>query len=130
MRILALAAVLIGLTSATQATEWIECADATGEARLGVLAGGLDFAQFSRTHLSVGVESWSTDPSLEPGTPLTIADSFFGATELHVTLTDNDRNAVLAELRAFVVSNEHGDAKGGVLTVPGKGVWAVSCEGP
>jgi hypothetical protein len=41
-----------------------------------------------------------------------------------------DRNAVLAELSVFVVSNESGEAKGGVVSVPGKGVWAVSCEGP
>jgi hypothetical protein len=124
------AVMMLGMTAAAHATEWIECADPAGEAQIGLLAGGLDFAQFSRAHLLVGSESWSTDPTLEPGTPLAIGDSFMSGTEFYATLTDADRNDVLAELRVFVVSNESGDAKGGVLTVPGKGVWAVSCEGP
>ena len=128
----ALAAMLMvgAMSLPAAATEWIDCSDAADEVQIGVLAGGLDFAQFSRAHLRVGDTWWSTDPTVEPGTPLAIADSFFNDKELFVTLTDADHDAILAELRVFVVSNESGDAKGGVVSVPGKGVWAVSCEGP
>lgn len=127
---LAGALMIAAMSTQASATEWIECSDAAGEVQIGVLAGGVDFAEFSRAHLTVGDDSWSTDPALEPGTPLTIADSFFDWKQLFVTLTDADRDAVLAELRVFVVSNESGEAKGGVVSVPSKGVWSVTCEGP
>lgn len=127
---LAAAAMLAAVAMPASATEWIICSNADDTASIGVLAGGLDFAQFSRATLSAGGKDWATHPDLEPGEPLLIAQSFWNGTELLIDLADTNSETILAELRAYTISSEDGDAKGGVLSIPGHGVWAVTCEGP
>jgi hypothetical protein len=128
--ILAGGVMMLGLATPAQATEWIDCGDAANEVNLGFLLGGLDFSQVSGTHLRIGDDWWSDRPSLEPGKPLAIGDFFFDWKLLKATVVDENRENVLAELHVVLTSSETFDAKGGVLTVPGKGAWVVSCEGP
>lgn len=127
---LAAVAMIAAMSTPTLATEWIDCSDATNQVTIGVLLGGLDFTQMSRAHLFVGEETWSTDVSIEPGTPILIGDAYFDWKQLLVKLTDDNAETVLAELRVYVIDNDKGDAKGGVLSVPGRGAWAVECVGP
>ena len=128
---LSAAIMMLGMTSAAYATEWMDCSDATDHVQLGVLLGGLDFAEASRVHMKVGEEWWSTDPTVEPGSHLlSIADYFFDWKELHITVTDADANVILGEMHILVAESESDIAKGGVLSIPGKGVWAVACDGP
>jgi hypothetical protein len=121
---------MLALATPAAATEWIICSNADNTASIGVLAGGVDFNNFSRANLTVGEESWSTDPSLEPGRPARIAQSFWNGTELFVDISDDEAINIIGELRVFTLSNEWGEAKGGVLRVIGEGVFAVTCEGP
>lgn len=131
MRILPLVAVLIGMTSATYATEWMDCTDPTDHVQLGVLLGGIDFAEQSRAHMRVGEAWWSTDPSVEPGsTQMLVADYFFDWKEFSITVVDKDHDNIIGEMRLLITTTDDGSAKGGVLSIPGKGVWAVTCEGP
>lgn len=125
------AVTVLAMSAPAMATEWIDCSDANGEVQLGVLAGGLDFAQFSRAHLKIGDDWWSTDPSLEPGSKaLAIAESYFDWKLLSVSVADENLETILAEIQVIIASNDAGEAKGGVMLVPGKGAWVVSCDGP
>ena len=128
---LSAAIMMLGMTSATYATEWMDCSDAKDHVQLGVLLGGLDFAEASRVHMKVGEEWWSTDPGVEPGAKkMQVADYFFDWKELSITVSDEEANVILGEMRILVAESESDIAKGGVLSIPGKGVWAVACEGP
>lgn len=129
--VLAATLMFAAMNTSALATEWMECGDAANEVQFGILLGGLDFSQISRAHMRVGEEWWSTDPSIEPGAkPLAVADYFFYWKLLNVTAADENHETVLAQLQVIIASDESSDAKGGVLTVPGKGNWAVACEGP
>jgi hypothetical protein len=121
---------IAAMSTPSLATEWIDCSDANEEVQLGVLAGGLDFAQFSRAHLRIGNEWWSTDPSIEPGKPMAIAESYFDWKLMSVSVADDNHETILAQLHVILASNDEGEAKGGVMLIPGKGAWAVSCDGP
>jgi len=122
---------MLGMTFAAQATEWMDCSDPTDHVQMGVLLGGIDFSEQSRAHMRVGEEWWSTDPTVEPGsTQMQVADYFFDWKELSITVVDAEYMGVIGEMRLLIVSTDDGDAKGGVLSIPGKGVWAVTCEGP
>lgn len=125
------AVMMLAMTSATYATEWMDCSDPTNHVQMGVLLGGIDFAEQSRAHMRVGEEWWSTDPNAEPGAKqMQVADYFFDWKQFSISVVDQEYMGIIGEMRLLVASSEDGDAKGGVLSIPGKGVWAVTCEGP
>lgn len=127
---LAAGLMMLGIATTVQATEWMECGDPDNEVQLGFLLGGLDFAQASRAHLRVEDEWWTTDPAVEPGKPLAIGEYFFDWKLLNASVVDENHENVLAQLQVIVATTDTADAKGGVIVVPGKGAWAVSCDGP
>lgn len=127
---LAAGLMLAGMSTATYATEWMHCSDPTDEVQVGFLLGGLDFTQVSGTTLRVGEQAWSDSPAYGPGQPLRLGDYFFDWKLLYATVTDENAETVLAKLHVVLAESDGDDAKGGVLTMPGKGVWAVECEGP
>lgn len=125
---IAAAAMLCG-TGAANATEWMHCGDAGDEVQLGFLLGGLDFTQVSGLTLRIGTEQWTDSPAYGPGKPLALGDYFFDWKILNATVDEN-HETVLAELRVVLIESENDIAKGGVMHVPGKGVFVVACDGP
>ena len=124
------AVMMLAMTATAQATEWMYCSDPTNEVQVGFLLGGLDFTQVSGTTLRIGEQWWSDRPEVEKGQPLALGDYFFDWKLLHATIVDENHETVLAQLQVIIASDEGADAKGGVLTVPGKGAWVVECVGP
>lgn len=112
------------------ATEWLDCTSFDFNQRVQLLAGGVDFHQFSAATLYVNGADWSTSPEAQPGAPLDIGQAFWDGETLLVDLIDPAAQTVLAELRVFATSEGADDVKGGVLRVPGKGAWVVVCTGP
>ena len=113
-----------------RATEWLDCVSFDFKQRIQLLAGGVDFRQFSAATLYVNGVDWSTSPEAQPGQPLDIGQAFWDGKTLLVDLIDPAAQAVLAELRVFATSEGADDVKGGVLRVPGTGAWVVVCSGP
>ncbi|WP_395817535.1 hypothetical protein [Devosia sp.] len=113
-----------------RATEWLDCISFDFKQRLQLLAGGVDFRQFSAATLYVNGVDWSTSPEAQPGQPLDIGQAFWDGETLLVDLIDPAAQSVLAELRVFATSEGADDVKGGVLRVPGTGAWVVVCSGP
>ena len=132
MRALLLAAaVLCTMAAPAAATEWIYCSDATGQVEIGMLAN-FGLFSFSRGTLRVGSDFWSTQPDAEqePAKSMSGLESYADDHQLYVKFSDDQMSAVLADLRVVIVTEADVTAQGGVLDVPGKGVWVVSCEGP
>jgi hypothetical protein len=131
MRALLLAAgAMCALAAPAMATEWIYCSDATDYAQIGVLASlGGPFG-YSRGTLRVGNENWSMMPDVEPGTAIMGLDSYADDNQLYVKFADDQMNTIIADLRVFIATEGDETVKGGVLDVPGKGAWVVTCEGP
>lgn len=113
-----------------RATEWLDCTSFDFNQRIQLLAGGVDFHQFSAVTLYVNGADWSTSPEAQPGQPLDIGQAFWDGKTLLVDLIDPAAQSVLAELRVFATSEGADDVKGGVLRVPGTGAWVVVCTGP
>lgn len=129
MRVLLVAASLL-IATPSFATEWIYCTSADEKASVGLLVGGADFATVVAITLNVGDSEWASSDAYGPGQPITLEQAFIGDNQIIVDLSDGDHNALVAELRAYTASEGNDYVQGGVLRVPGKGAWAVSCEGP
>ena len=132
MRALLLGAVAFcAMAAPAAATEWIYCGDAAGHVQIGVLAN-FGLFSFSRGTLRVGSENWSTQPEAEPepAKPMLALESFADANQLYVKFADEQMETILADLRVVIVTEGDEYVQGGVLDVPGKGAWVVTCEGP
>jgi hypothetical protein len=129
-RALLVAATLLATAAPAAATEWIHCGDAEETVSIGVLAGFFDFLNISAATLRVGTDEWSSSPTYGPGEPVGMAQGFDDGGQLLIDLSDGDNNEILAELRVFKAEEGTEYVQAGVLRVPGRGVWIVSCEGP
>ena len=128
-RVIALTSVLAGLSSPAFATEWVNCADSTGEASFDFLVGGADVMSIAAITVSVGEKVWASDVANGPGDPVQVGQSFEGNGMILVDAVS--AGTLVAELRLFVTAGETElPAYGGTLTIVGAGVWAVSCSGP
>lgn len=120
---------LAGLSSPAFATEWVNCADRSGEASFDFLAGGADVLSIAAITISVGDQVWASDVANGPGQPVQVGQSFEGNGMILIDAVDG--GALVAELRLFVTAGETElPAYGGTLTIVGAGVWSVSCSGP
>lgn len=129
MRSLIFAASLL-LTTPALATEWIFCGNADGTASIGVLVGGLDFVNISATLMHVGNEDWASSETYGPGKPILPLQAFIGDDQIMIDFTNEENSETLAELRVYLAHEGEDYVQGGVLRVPGRGAWVVSCEGP
>ncbi|MEO6012409.1 MAG: hypothetical protein ABIQ30_02345 [Devosia sp.] len=129
MRALIVAASLL-IATPSLATEWIYCTSADETASVGLLVGGADFASVVAITLNAGDSAWASSETYGPGQPIAVEQAYIGDNQIIVDLSDLDRNQLIAELRAYTASEGNDYVQGGVLRVPGKGAWAVSCEGP
>jgi outer membrane protein assembly factor BamB len=128
-RVAATVSVLAGLSSQAFATEWVNCADPTGEASFDFLVGGADVMSVAAITVSVGEKVWASDVANGPGDPVQVGQSFEGNGMILVDAVN--AGTLIAELRLFVTAGETElPAYGGTLTIVGAGVWAVTCSGP
>lgn len=129
MRFLIFAASLL-LTTPALSTEWIYCGDADDSVSVGVLVGSFQFINITASTMRVGNDNWSSAEVYGPGKPIATAQAYFGDDQLVIDFTDDDYNETLAELRVYIADEGEDYVQGGVLRVPGRGAWVVSCEGP
>jgi len=120
----------VSLLAATPAvaTEWIYCGDSADKVSIGVLAGSFEFLNISAQTLRVGTEQWSSGETYGRGKPLGIAQAYEDAGQLLLDLSSDGET--VAELRVYMADEGENYVQGGVLRVPGRGAWVVSCEGP
>jgi hypothetical protein len=129
MRSLIFAAMLL-LATPTHATEWIFCDNADDTASVGVLVGGFDFVNIIATQMHIGDEDWSSSEAYGEGKPIVPSQAFIGDDQIIIDFTDGDYNETIAQLRVYLAAEGDDYVQGGVLRVPGRGAWVVTCEGP
>lgn len=127
---LAIGLVLAGLSSPAFATEWVNCADATGAASFDLLLGTTDVIAVAGMTITVGEQVWASDVAYGPGEPVAVGQAFETPDMILVDAVDPGVTARIAELRLFKSSEAETLVYGGTLRVPGHGAWAVSCSGP
>jgi len=129
MRSLIFAASLL-VTTPSFATEWIFCGNADDTASVGVLVGGIDFAEISATIMHVGDQDWASSETYGPGGPIRPAQAFIDDDQILIDLTDDESSEIVAQLRVYLAHEGDDYVQGGVLRVRGHGAWVVSCDGP
>jgi hypothetical protein len=129
MKPVLLAAALCLAASPAAATEWIYCSDTTSTVTVGLLLGATDVLSVSGIILSHDDNVWASAAAYGPGEPISLGQGFTDARHLSVDLMDGDF-ALLAELRLVKADEGTDFVQAGTLRLPGRGVWAVSCEGP
>lgn len=124
----AIAALLVA--SPALATEWVHCADPSGEASFDFLeSNGLGVLAISGLNISAGEKVWASDVAYGPGDPVSVGQAFEDAESVRIDAMDGDFVKV-AELRLFKSTEGDTYVSAGTLRIVGMGAWAVSCEGP
>jgi hypothetical protein len=126
--------VLAGMALPAHATEWMDCGDAEKTVGVRVLLGAMDVIAVNQVEIEALGKSWSTAGS-DGAVRVTTGQAFETADQIWLDVTDENMAQVIARLRLFKASDstegvENGYAVAGTLSLPGLGVWAVSCSGP
>jgi hypothetical protein len=129
MRSLIFAASLL-LTAPALATEWVFCGDANDEASVGVLLGGVEFANISGITLVAKGKEWASSPTYGTGEPIAVSQTYIGDDQIIIDFADEEDSGTLAQLRVYMAEEGEDYVQGGVLRVAGQGAWVVACEGP
>jgi hypothetical protein len=129
MKPVLLTAALCLMAGPAAATEWIYCSDPTSTVTVGLLLGASEVLSVSGIILSHDDDVWASATAYGPGEPVSLGQGFADANHLSVDLMDGDF-ALLAELRLVKAEEGTEFVQSGTLRLPGRGVWAVSCEGP
>jgi len=126
-RLIGLAFLACGLSAPAFATEWATCASSDGKVNIALLMGSLDMASISGITLQLGNEQWSSSSAYGPGAGIAIGQTFSDDSSLLLDLVDDDFT-VLANLRIFKATEGDTVAAAGILRLPGKGAWSVTCD--
>ena len=129
-RAIALLSVLAGLSSPAFATEWVNCADSTGEASFDFLVGGADVMSIAAITISVGEKVWASDVAYGPGDPIVVGQAFEDEESVQLDVMDDGVSTVVAQLRLFKA--QEGESEfiySGTLRIAGYGAWTVTCQG-
>ena len=125
-------ALLIGVlalagTQTAFATSWLSCSNEDAALELRLLLGGDETMGPVAATIALDSLRFTTDPAYGEGTPITIAQSYFGPTLTQVDLRDGAVDQMVAQLR--LVSDEEGGmfARAGTLRLHGHGAWPVIC---
>ena len=122
------------LAAPAQATEWITCGDSERKVSFDILVGFMEVIAIDTIRIETGGKIWSTKG--EAGTiSITRGQSFETPDQIWIDVMDENVNAFVARFRVFKASDdtegvEERHATGGVLHMPGIGVWTVGCSGP
>ena len=131
IRLAAIAAFgLCGLATPSLATEWVNCADAGGQATFDFLVGSVDVLAIAGLNISVGEKVWASSAAYGPGEPVIVGQAYENDQMILIDTVDEAMSSHIAELRLFKTTEGDADTiYGGTLRIPGFGAWAVSCTG-
>ncbi len=121
---------LCGLATPALATEWVNCAEASGAASFDFLAGTVDVLAIVGLNVSTGDRVWASDVAYGPGEPVAVGQAFETADMILIDAVDPGLTTRIAELRLFKATEADTSVYAGTLRIPGHGAWAVSCTGP
>ncbi|RUT32845.1 hypothetical protein EMQ25_06815 [Arsenicitalea aurantiaca] len=121
---------LAGFAQPAMATGTITCTDPAGDATMTLSVGTLSVLSILRAEITIGEESWSTDPVIAPGTLIVAGQGFETEDGLWASFTDEAVNDIVGELRLAKASEGRDFVMAGTLAMPGVGAYAMVCEGP
>ena len=126
-RVAAIGVLLIAFVGPAKATEWLNCSDGD-KASFNVLLGNMNVIAVDTIEVEAGGKKWSTRG--DGATPITKGQAFETADQIYIDATDDNVNAIVAQLRLFKASEGEDYVSAGTLRVAGVGAWAVTCSGP
>jgi hypothetical protein len=117
----------LGAASVAHATGELTCSNGEGVS-VDLLVGHLDVLSVARATVDIGDKSWSTQPEIMPGEPITVGQAFEDDNQLLLDLMDKDMAVVLGRLRVFKAAEGDTNVTGGVFSFKGVGAFVVDCS--
>jgi hypothetical protein len=118
-----LAILMAGLASAATAGEGYIC-EGDGVNIHVPLGGSIGLAPLGVV-IDAGGEVYATDASL--GAPIVVSQAMAEGNKVMIDFTDVDYATLIAKIRIFWAEEESDPVYGGVLSIVGKGAWAITC---
>ena len=127
-KVLAVISLLLASANAAFASGDIFCRSADDNLSVSLLVSRSDTLTILRTVISIGDETWSSDSSVQAGTPIHSGQAYENDGMLLVDFIGEAAGPIVARLKAFS-SEDGGDyVSGGVFTFKGKGAFVVDCS--
>jgi hypothetical protein len=126
-RLAAFGVLLVTAAGPAKATEWLNCSDGD-RASINVLLGNMNVIAVDTVEVEAAGRKWSTRGG--DATLITKGQAFETADQIYIDVTDDNVNAIVAQLRLFKASEGDNYVSAGTLRVAGIGAWAVTCSGP
>lgn len=126
----AAAAIAMCLASAgpAAATGDIYCHNDEADVGVSLLVSRSEALTILRSIVTIGEESWSSDPGVQEGQPIAVGQGFENDGRLLVDFVAEPAGAIIARLRAFSANEGDSYASGGVFSMKDKGAWVVDCS--
>ncbi|MGB8817415.1 MAG: hypothetical protein WCC66_05780 [Rhizobiaceae bacterium] len=125
---LAVTGFLLASANAAFATGDVSCRSADDSVSVSLLVTRSTTLNVLRTVISVGDETWSSDPNVQAGTPILSGQAYENDGMLLVDFISEPAGAVSARLKTFSLEEGGEYASGGVFSLMGKGAWVVDCS--
>ena len=127
-KVLAVISLLLASANAAFASGDIFCRSADDNVSVSLLVSHSDTLTVLRTVISIGEETWSSDPNVQAGTPILSGQAYENDGMLLVDFIGEAAGPVVARLKAFSAEDSGDFVSGGVFTFKGKGAFVVDCS--
>lgn len=127
-RAAAVLAMCLASAGPAAATGDIYCHNDEAQVGVSLLVSRSEALSILRAIVTIGEESWSSDPGVQPGQPILAGQGFENDGMLLVDFLAEPAGAIIARLRAFSLEDGDAYASGGVFSMKDKGAWVVDCS--
>ena len=121
-------AMLLASAGAAAAAGDIYCHNDEASVGVSLLVSRSEALTILRVIVTIGEETWSSDPGVQPGQPILAGQGFENDGMLLVDFVAEPAGAIVARLRAFSLNEGDSYASGGVFAMKDKGAWVVDCS--
>ncbi len=119
---------LLASAGVASATGDIYCHNDEANVGVSLLVSRSEALMILRTIVTIGEETWSSDPSVMAGKPIEVGQAFENDAMLLVDFLGEPAGAVIGRLRAFDMTEGETFVSGGIFAFQEKGAWVVDCS--
>ena len=130
MRRIAVAALATLLASPAFSTQQITCdgiADNSVHVAIGL--GSVPGLAIFSTYIEANGQGWAID-GMHGGTPITLVQAAEDGDRMLADFADENVERIVASVRLLVAEDSQNRITVGTLSLPGTGVFGLTCEGP
>lgn len=126
----AVAALMLASAGTANATSEIVCANGADTVNVILSVSTSEAITVLRAAVVIDDDTWSSDPAVRPGRPISVGQAYEDRNTLLVDFTSGPAEPVIARLKMVKASEGDVTVTGGVFAFQDRGAWAMDCSDP